>query len=130
MWNSVISEHNLHNVSVGSLASSPLYTYSSGDNFSTIDFAIANLDALRGIFSCVTLEDHPLNTSDHLPLSCFVETSHLRNEISSAFPTQPLDWKVGAKYFHTINYANACDNITRPFIGNEYSSIEEIECDL
>ena len=49
---------------------------------------------------------------------------------SPAFPTQPLDWKVGAKYFHTIKYANACDNITHPFIGKEYSSIEEIECDL
>ena len=43
--------------------------------FSTIDFVIANLDALRGIFSCVTLEDYPLITSDHLPLSCFVEFS-------------------------------------------------------
>ena len=49
---------------------------------------------------------------------------------SPAFPTQPLAWKVGAKYFHTIKYANACDNITHPFIGKEYSSIEEIECDL
>ena len=104
MWNSVISEHNFHNVSLGSFASGPSYTYSSGENFSTIDFAIANLDAVRGISSCGTLEYHPLNTSDHLLLSCFVEISHLRNEISPAFPTQPLDWKDGAKYFHTIKY--------------------------
>ena len=66
----LISERNLHNVSLGSLSSGPSYTYSSGENFSTIDFAIANLDALRGILSCVTLEDHPLNTSDYLLLSC------------------------------------------------------------
>ena len=50
--------------------------------------------------------------------------------MSPAFPTQPLDWKVGAKYFHTIKYANTCDNITHPFVGKEYSSTEEIECDL
>ena len=90
MWNSVISEHNLHSVSLGSLASGPAYTYSSGQSFSIIGFAIANLDALRGIFSCVTLEDHPLNTSDHLPLSFFMEFSDLRYEISPVLPTQPL----------------------------------------
>ena len=45
MWNSVISEHNLHNVCLGSLASGPSYTYSCGENFSTIDLALANLDA-------------------------------------------------------------------------------------
>ena len=43
--------------------------------------------------------------------------------MSPAFPTQPLDWKVWEKYFHTIKYANACDNITHPFVGKEYSSI-------
>ena len=102
MWNSVILEHNLHSVSLGSLVSSPSYTYSSGEYFSTIDFVLANLDALRGIFSCVTRR----SSTEHIwsPTSkLFCGSFSPEYEISPAFPTQPLDWKIGAKYFHTIN---------------------------
>ena len=67
LWNNIISEHNLSNVSLGSLSSGATYTYSSGVNTSTIDYVLANQDAFKGISSCVTLEDHPLNSSDHLP---------------------------------------------------------------
>ena len=81
---------------------------------------------------------HPLvcytrrSPTEHIwsPTSKLFRGNFSRYKIFPAFPTQPLDWKAGAKYFHTVKYANACDNITRPFIGKEYSSIEEIECDL
>ena len=67
LWNNFISEHNLCNVSMGSLSSGAAYTYSSGDFTSTIDYVLTIQDAHRGVLSCVTLEDHPLNSSDYLP---------------------------------------------------------------
>ena len=32
-------------------------------------YVLGNYDAVGGIFSCVTVEGHPLNTFDHLPIS-------------------------------------------------------------
>ena len=75
LWNNIISDSNLSNVSLGSLSSGSTYTYSSGKHKSIIDYVLANQDALRGISSCVTLEENPLNFSDHLPIKCSINLS-------------------------------------------------------
>ena len=66
-WNRLIDNHNLYNISLGCLSSGPTYTYSSGGNFTTVDYILTNSDGSRGVSSCSV--DHPLNTSDHLPSS-------------------------------------------------------------
>ena len=127
LWNNFISEHNLCNISLGSLSSGAAYTYSSGEITSTIDYVLTNQDALRGISSCVTLEDHPLNSSDHLPIRCKIDLPHLRFPPPPAFPSQSLNWAAGKKELHTLKYAFA---IARPLLNNDYTTIDEIECDL
>ena len=129
-WNAVISEHNLSNVSLGSLSSGATYTFSSGENASTIDYVLANQDALRGISSCVTLEDHPLNSSDHLAINCAINSSHLRRVPPPAFPSQPLNWAGQENQLHTLKYANATNEIVYPLLDKDYTSVDEIECDL
>ena len=62
-WIKMIS---LINASLCSIASGPTYTYISGGNATIIDYIISNSDAFREISSCSTLEEHSLNTSDHL----------------------------------------------------------------
>ena len=42
------------------------YTYSSGPHFTT---TIATQDLVQHITCCTTLEEHELNTSDHLPIT-------------------------------------------------------------
>lgn len=130
IWNNIISENNLSNVSLGSLSSGATYTYSSGVNTSTIDYVLANQDTFKGISSCVTLEDHPLNSSDHLPIRCTINISHLRHPSPPAFLSQSLNWVAGAKQQHTLMYANATNEIVHPLLNKDYSSIDEIEHDL
>ena len=96
----------------------------------TIDYVRANQDSLRGISSCVTTEDHPLNTSDHLSIKCCLDLSHLRCPTILAFPKQPLNWVQGEKSLSTSDYAKETDNVAHPLLGKDYTSIEEIEGDL
>ena len=65
-WHSLTETHSLHNVSLQAVPPPhiqqevilPLLTI----------YVLGNDDALRRVSSCVTLDDHPLNTSDHLAL--------------------------------------------------------------
>ena len=47
----------------------PLYTYSSGDTSTTADYIMGNVTLASLLTSCTTFDDHPLNTSDHLPVT-------------------------------------------------------------
>ena len=117
-------------MSLGCLASGPIHTFQSGMNATTIDYVIVNQDAMRGVLSCSTLEDHPLNTSDHLPIRCTVDTTHLRYPTSPAFPFQPLNWTGGEKSLQTLLYAKATDDIVRPLLNKDFHSIEEIDYEI
>ena len=114
-------------MSFGSLASGPVHTFQLGSNVTTIDYVLVNYDAIRGVSSCITLEDHALNTSDHLPIKCTVDLTHLRYSASTTFPSQPLNWTEGEKSHHTTLYAKATDEIVRPLAQKEFHSIEEVD---
>ena len=129
-WNTLIEDHTLYNVSLGCVSTGPTHTFASGGNMTTIDYVLANQDALREISSCVTAEDHPLNTSDHLSIKCCLDLSHLRCPTILAFPKQPLNRVQGEKSLSTSKYAKETDNVAHPLLGKDYTSIEEIEGDL
>ena len=63
----------------------------------------------------LTLEDHPFNTSDHLPLMCTLEL-RTPTYTTSAFPSQRLDWAQGEASQCTVSYANLTDDIARPLL--------------
>ena len=116
-WNNLID--NLYNASLVCLSSGPGYTYSSGGRFTTIDYVLTNQDGTRGISSCSTLEDHPLNTSDHLPILCTLDVTHLRVEPAPVFPSIHLDWSKAVKAQDIHLYSNAIDDIVRPLLGKD-----------
>ena len=63
LWNNLISNYNLQNVSLGCLASGPVHIFQSGTNATTIDYVV-NQDAMRGVSSCTTLEDRIRSSSN------------------------------------------------------------------
>ena len=130
LWLNLNESHSLHNISSSALSSGPPYTYSSGGHTSTIDYVLGNIDAVRGISSCEILEGHPLNTSDHLPILCSLNLTHVRHPISTAFPTKRLDWSQAFKTGTIAQYAKSCDDIARPLLGKDYSYIEEVNEDI
>ena len=64
LWNNLISNYNLLNVSLGCLASGPVHTFQSGTNATTIDYVVVNQDAMRGSYlalhSKITLSIHQI----------------------------------------------------------------------
>ena len=129
-WLNLSESLSMHNISLCSLSSGPPYTYSSGSHTSTIDYVLGNDEALKGVSSCNTLEGHPLNTSDHLPIRCTFDLSHVRHPSSPAFPIRHLDWYQAKKTGSVTQYARFCNEIVTPLLEKDYSSIEEVNDDI
>ena len=120
----------LINVSLTSLATGPCHTYSSGKNFATVDYIISNHDALRGLLSCLTIDEHPLNTSDHLPVACCLNLFHVRDPLKPTFSVDNLDWNQAVKENKVRAYAEASDDAVRLLLKKDYSSIDELNADI
>ena len=102
----------------------------SGGNSTIIDYIILNSDAFRGISSCSTLEEHCLNTSDHLPISCSLNLTHIRVPPMPLFPSNYLGWSTAVKEHSVLLYSNASDDAVRPLLSKDYSSIDDLNQDI
>ena len=71
VWNNLIETYQLCDLSTSQLAFSPGFTYYSGARHTTIEYIFGNQEAAQSVTSCQTVEEHPLNTSDHLSICCF-----------------------------------------------------------
>ena len=68
MLKDLIDRHELCVLSLQSQASGPTHTYCSGPHSTTVDYIICNQSAYFICSSASTLDDHALNTSDHITL--------------------------------------------------------------
>ena len=66
-WKELIDRHSLYVTSLSNIATGPIHTYYSNGIATTLDYMSGNLATSSLV---TTMEDHPLNTSDHLPPSC------------------------------------------------------------
>ena len=127
LWKYLLDKHSLFVASLGSLSSGPTHTYSSGGHSTTIDYIIGNTALAELLLSCKTLNDDPLNTSDHLPiLAKLVFQQQLLLDDMSVKPPR-LNWDLAS---NDGLYSAQVDEFVKPFLGNDYSSIAEIESDL
>ena len=71
-------------LSLSSHATGLTYTYHSGPHFTTVDYILCNQAAAYFCSTVSTIEDHPLNTSDHLPLAVVADNAVFQevNQIS------------------------------------------------
>lgn len=94
------------------------------------NYVLCNHDALRGFETGSILDDHPLNTSDYLPVCCKINVSHVRAPPKKAFPSSPLDWKNARSEGICTLYSLETNNIVRPLLKKEYSSIDDLDSDI
>ena len=66
-----IERNNLYNVSLCN-TSCPQYTFFTTNSQTMIDFCIVDASLVSYIEDCTILDHHPLNLSDHLPLSASI----------------------------------------------------------
>ena len=76
--------------SLKSDAVGPMFTYHSGPHTTCVDYVLVNLSAAHISNFVKVLEDHPLNTSDHLPLTIELNCNPLLVQQFST--SQRIDW--------------------------------------
>jgi len=72
----------------------------------------------------------PPQNSDYLPVCCKINVSHVRAPPKKAFPSSPLDWKNARSEGICTLYSLETNNIVRPLLKKEYSSIDDLDSDI
>ena len=127
----MLDRHSLFVASLGALSTGPIHTYSSGDHSTTLDYVIGNVALAEMLQSCETIDDDPLNTSDHLPILTRLASQH--QPPSQKAPKKPvrLDWDLAACDRSAFMYAAQVEAIVNQLLEKKnYSSIDEIEADF
>lgn len=106
------NETSLNNISPG-----PAYTFRDTRNYIITDAKHTHL-----IVDCQTLDHHPLNFSDHLPLSITLSFSSITTSTLRSKPT--LNWCVASTDGSAEAYAKCVDDIVRPYLGKAYTSLD------
>ena len=125
----LVEKYNLYVASLDERSTGPSYTYSHGDTKTIVDYVFANQCASYLIKSTAVLEDHPLNTSDHLPVYTSLEVNPVLT-CDDVLKIPQVNWsKVGEG--HSIGqYQTAINDLIRPLIDNDYDNVTQIEREL
>ena len=94
-WMDLVHKHSLYIPSLSTMATGPVHTFYSSRSSTTVDYALGNLSLSTILVSCRVKEDHPLNTSDHLPIVSKLNLSLLTSTSTSLNYTPHLDWDSG-----------------------------------
>lgn len=95
-----------------------------------MDYILCNHDAFGGLTACSTLEDHPLDTSDHLLVSCSMALLILLKKCfheSTKPPWLKTSTERGNHIYCTLWETN---DIVQPLLNRDYSSVEELNSDM
>ena len=79
--------------------------------------------------SCSIIEDHPLNTSDHLPVVSKLNLRLLPSPVSLKC-NPSLDWDRAKKDGSILSYGSLSNDLVKPLLKKIYSTIQEIEVDI
>ena len=118
-WKELIDCHSLY-VTSSNITTGPSHTYYSNGIATTLDYMIGNLTNSSLVTSCCTMEDHPLNTSDHLPI-----VSKLNVDLPlSVSPTSQLtlDWNRASNDGLVSSYVSLSNDLVKPLLAKDYSS--------
>ena len=117
-----------NDTSLCSLSSGPSYTYFRGDIHTTTDYIISDARHAHLAIRCETHDHHPLNFSDHLPLSLTLSLTPTANAAPSTTRSQPrLHWRAASEEGSVEAYATRVDEIVRPHLGKTYNSISSLD---
>ena len=119
-----VYNNDLFFTSLGIVATGPLYTYFCETSQTTTDYAIVDAVHAPLVSTCTTLDNHPLNSSDHLPISLTLSLPSSSNALPSV--ASRLNWKVAVNEGLIHSYASTVGLIIGPLLGRKYGSMPEL----
>ena len=129
-WMELIENHSLYIPSLSTLATGPVHTFHVNRTATTVDYVIGNLSLSTVLVSCRVEEDHPLNTSDHLPIVSKLNLNSVSSTTTSSDHAPRLDWDSGRSQGCISHYASLAASAVIPLINKDYDFIKEIEADI
>ena len=126
-WMELIEKHSFYIPPLSSLATGPVHTYRTA---TTVEYVIGNLSLSTVLVSCHFKAEHPLNTSDHLPVVSKLDPSSFTSPSFSCDGTLHLDWDSGRKQGCLSCYASLADSAVASIVNKDYSFIQEIEANI
>ena len=115
--------NNLCVTSQSSLCHGPSYTYFSANYSSTLDYIICDVSLTDNLINCFTYPTHPLNLSDHLPISLTLDLPNTPSTSSQPELPRRINWQ-GALDSGVISIYQ--DAALRPLLCMEGQSIVEL----
>ena len=91
LLNDLLTHHSLYVVSQSSLSSGPNYTFFNDSCCSTIDYIIASSSISECALNCFVHPHHPLNLSNHLPISLSLDCATQSTATASSV-SQRVNW--------------------------------------
>ena len=111
----LIQNNDLFITSLSDISSGSSYTYFRGDTHTTTDYIIMNASYAYLVMTCKIHDHHPLNFSDHLPLSVTLKTIPTKSATSRNAQSRPrLNWQAASVDGSLQVYATKVNEIIRP----------------
>ena len=120
-----IDRNNLFVPSHSLVSTGPSYTFHSGGTFSTIDYILTNKASTDLLDKCKGIPDHPLNVSDHLPLSISLQVSSLKGKCTS--PTPKIHWEKAVTTGAISAYEQSVNDFISPLLGSSCDDLAQLE---
>ena len=123
------SRNELFISSLSSLSHGPCYTYFQGDTKTTTDYCIIDAVLATAITNSEVLDHHPLNSSDHLPLSLSLTISSTEARSVAPLPARP-NWNKALKDHSISFYQSKVRDLLCPYLCKEYNDPAYLDQDV
>ena len=130
LFDDFISAHDLCVISQSRLCQGPNYTYFSTNCSSTLDYIICDISLTDNLINCFTHTTHPLNLSDHFPISLTIDLPSTASTSSQPELPQRTNWHNAVNSGVISQYQDAVSLATRPLLCVEGQSIDEVNNEI
>ena len=111
----IIQNHSLFVASTSSLSNGPKYTFFSGANRTTVDYIITDASLASTMCECLVHSHHPLNLSDHLPITISLQLSSF---LESPPPCTNINWAKSINSVGILAYVQEISSVITPFLAS------------
>ena len=124
----MIHNYNLFVASTSCLSKGPNYTFFSGTNQTTVDYIITDVCLASAMCECQVHDHHPLNFSDHLPITISLELSSFLKSPSLSCPK--INWTKSLNCDGIQEFAQEISNFISPLLLNTPTSVSELNAEI
>ena len=124
----ILDRNKLFVASHSNISSGPSYTFHSGGYSSTIDYILVNGPCCGLLASCKGLPDHPLNVSDHVPLT--ISLNATASETTTQSVPKRIHWERAVSTGAIVNFTKGVEECACLYVNSHPDDITALEREI